>query len=423
MRPLTGAEIIAVGSELLTPTRIDTNSLAITERLNALGIEVRAKAVVGDRRADLAAIVRGAMGRADLVVLCGGLGPTDDDLTREAVADVLGRPLLEDTAITDAIRARFARRNLTMPEINRRQAMVPEGGVVLANPNGTAPGLWIEHGEQVVVLLPGPPRELVPMIDGEVRDRLSRRVSGEGLYTRMVRVFGRSESHTEEAVRPFYEPWAAARPAIEVTILAARGAIDLHLTARAPSEVEAARVLDPAVRQAVAALGDDVYSDAGEPIETVIGDLLRARGWRVAAAESCTGGLLLARLTDIPGSSDYVEAGIVSYSNQAKIDLLGVDAGLIAAHGAVSEPVALAMAEGIRARTGAEAGLGITGIAGPGGGTDTKPVGTVAFGVVTPEGSVVRTRRMLGGRDLIRAMAAHAAMDMLRRLMTGRPVP
>jgi nicotinamide-nucleotide amidase len=423
MRTLASAEIIAVGSELLTPTRIDTNSLAITERLNALGIEVRAKAVVGDRRADLAAIVRGALGRADLVMLCGGLGPTDDDLTREVVADVLGRPLHEDVAITAAIRARFARRNLLMPEINRRQAMVPEGGEVLANPNGTAPGLWIEHGDQVVVLLPGPPRELVPMIDGDVRDRLARRVSGEGLFTRVVRVFGRSESHTEEAVRPFYGAWAAARPAIEVTILAARGAIDLHLTARAATEGEAAAVLDPAVRQAVEALGDDVYSDSGEAIEVVLGGLLRARGWRLSAAESCTGGLLLARLTDIPGSSDYVEAGIVSYSNQAKVDLLAVDAALIEAHGAVSEPVALAMAEGIRARTGAEVGLGITGIAGPGGGTDAKPVGTVAFGVVTPEGHVVRTRRMLGGRDLIRAMAAHAAMDMLRRMMTGRPVP
>ena len=173
MRPLGTAEIVAVGSELLTPTRIDTNSLAITERLNGLGIEVRAKAIVGDRRGEIAAILRGALARADLVVMCGGLGPTDDDLTRDVAADVLGRPLREDAAIADAIRARFARRKLTMPEINRRQAMVPEGGVVIANVNGTAPGLWIEHGEQVIVLLPGPPRELLPMLDGEVRDRLA----------------------------------------------------------------------------------------------------------------------------------------------------------------------------------------------------------------------------------------------------------
>jgi nicotinamide-nucleotide amidase len=256
-----------------------------------------------------------------------------------------------------------------------------------------------------------------------VRHRLSDRVSGEGLFTRAVRVFGRSESHTEEAVRPFYAPWAQGSPAIEVTILAARGAIDLHLSARARTEAEAASVLDPAVRQAVAALGDDVYSETGRAIEEVTGDLLRARHWYLAAAESCTGGLLLSRLTDIPGSSAYVACGVVSYSNQSKIDLLGVDPALLASHGAVSEPVAEAMASGIRARSGAEVGVAITGIAGPDGGTEAKPVGTVVIAIDTPEGRVVRTRRMLGGRDLVRAMAAHAALDMLRRLLTGRQVP
>jgi nicotinamide-nucleotide amidase len=423
MRPLATAEIVAVGSELLTPTRIDTNSLAITERLNVLGIEVRAKAIVGDRRGEIAAILRGALSRADLVVLCGGLGPTDDDLTRDVAAEVLGRPLHEDPSIADAIRARFARRKLTMPEINRRQAMVPEGGVAIANVNGTAPGLWIEHGEQVVVLLPGPPRELLPMLDGDVRERLAGRVSGSGLYTRVVRVFGRSESHTEEAVRPFYEAWALGTPSIEVTILAARGAIDLHLTARARTEAEAAVVLDPAVREAVAALGDDVYSDVGHSIEEVVGDLLRARAWQLSAAESCTGGLLMARLTELAGASDYLAGGVVSYSNRSKVDLLGVDTRLIESHGAVSEPVATAMAAGIRARSGAEVGIGITGIAGPGGGSVAKPVGTVCLAVETPEQSVVRTRSMPGGRDLVRAIASHAALDMLRRMMRGLVVP
>ncbi|MBK5298042.1 MAG: competence/damage-inducible protein A [Vicinamibacteria bacterium] len=423
MRALWSAEIIAVGSELLTPTRIDTNSLAITDTLNRLGIDVRAKAIVGDRRGDLAAVFRGALARADLVVLCGGLGPTDDDLTRDVVADVLERPLHEDAAITETIRARFARRNLTMPDLNRRQAMVPDGGSVLANVNGTAPGLWIEHADQVVMLLPGPPRELGPMLEGDVRQRLLTRVSGEGLFTRVVRIFGRSESHTEEAVRPFYAPWAAGSPAIEVTILAARGAIDLHLTVRARDQAFASAVLDPAVRQAAAALGDDVYSDTGRAIEQVTGDLLRERGWHLAAAESCTGGLLLSRLTDVPGSSDYVACGIVSYSNQSKVELLGVDPALIDAHGAVSEPVAQAMAAGIRARGGADVGIAITGIAGPGGGTETKPVGTVAIALDTPAGALVRTRRMPGGRDLIREMAVHAALDTLRRLLTGRQVP
>ena len=416
-------EIVAVGSELLTPTRQDTNSLAITATLNALGIDVRAKAIVGDRRDDLSTIVRGALARADLLVLCGGLGPTDDDLTRDVVAEVLDRPLAEDQAITDGIRARFARRNLTMPEINRRQAMVPKGAVVLANPNGTAPGLWIEHGAQVVVLLPGPPRELLPILEGDVRTRLSARAPGEGLFTRTVRVFGRSESHTEEAVRPFYAAWASATPSIEVTILAARGAIDLHLTARASSEEGARAVLDPAIAKAVGAIGDDVYSQTSDAIEVVVGRLLRERTWRVAAAESCTGGMMLARLTDIPGSSDYVACGVVCYSNQSKVDLVGVAPSLIEAHGAVSEPVAQAMASGIRARSGAEVGIAITGIAGPGGGTPAKPVGTVVIAVETPDSAIVRTRLYFGGRDLIRAMSSHAALDILRRMLTGRQVP
>ena len=420
---LRTAEIVAVGSELLTPTRQDTNSLAITATLNALGIEVRAKAIVGDRRDDLSAIVRGALARADVLVLCGGLGPTDDDLTRDVVAEVLDRPLVEDAAITEAIRARFARRSLTMPEINRRQAMVPRGAAVLANINGTAPGLWIDHGAQVVVLLPGPPRELMPMLEGEVRERLAGRAPGEGLYTRTVRVFGRSESHTEEAVRPFYGPWAAGSPPIEVTILAARGAIDLHLTARAQTAEAAAVALDPAVAQAATALGDDVYSLTNDPIEIVVGRLLGERRWRVSAAESCTGGMLMARLTDIPGSSEYVESGVVCYSNPSKVDFVGVAPALIEAHGAVSEPVAQAMAAGIRARSGAEVGIAITGIAGPGGGTPAKPVGTVAIAVETPVNAAVRTRLYFGGRDLIRAMSTHGALDILRRLLTGRQVP
>jgi nicotinamide-nucleotide amidase len=319
--------------------------------------------------------------------------------------------------------ARFARRGMAMPDINRRQAMVPAGAVVLPNMHGTAPGLWIEHGGRIVVLLPGPPREMVPMFDAYVQPRLAPRTSGARLFTRVIRVFGRSESHAEEAVRPCYARWAAGTPPIEVTILAARGAIDLHLSAVAHAPAIAAAVLDPAAAEAAAAFGDDVYSQSDDTIEQVVGEMLRARGWRIAAAESCTGGMLLARLTDVPGSSAYVDSGIVCYSNEAKVSLVGVDAALIAAHGAVSEPVAVAMAAGIRQRTGAQVGIGITGIAGPGGGTPTKPVGTVCLAVETPGASAVRTRWSVGGRDLIRVIATHAALDMLRRLMTGRPVP
>jgi nicotinamide-nucleotide amidase len=424
MRPLRSAEVIAVGSELLTPSRLDTNSLFLADRLRAIGILLRAKAVVGDRAEDLDAVLRAALGRSDLVVLTGGLGPTDDDLTRPVVAAALKRPLSEDSTNSDALRERFARRAMTMPEINRRQAMVPEGATVLPNAQGTAPGLYLEAGEQVVVLLPGPPRELEPMFDAVVRDHLRARTDGTRVYTRIVRVFGRSESHTEEAVRPFYAPWAAMSLPIEVTILAARGAIDLHLTVNAPSQPAAADVLTPAVRQVVEAIGDDVYSDDGEPIEQVLARQLKARGWRIGLAESCTGGLIAKRLTDFSGSSAYVEGAIVSYSNAMKTQLLDVPEALIAAHGAVSEPVAEAMAEGIRARSAAEVGVAVTGIAGPDGGTADKPVGTVMFAVVTPEGRVVRTRRYLNfGRDLVRDVASHAALDMARRLIDGLRVP
>jgi nicotinamide-nucleotide amidase len=423
MRPIATAEIIAVGSELLTASRLDTNSLAITERLRALGIVLRAKAVVGDRATDLAPVLRGAVDRADLVILTGGLGPTDDDVTRDVVARELGLELVEDTTITNAIRERFARRGLTMPEINRRQAMVPRGATVVPNANGTAPGLWVEAGERLVVLLPGPPRELIPMLDGPVTAALAQRTAGTAVYTRMVRVFGRSESHTEEAVRPLYAEWAQASPPIDVTILAARGAIDLLLSINAESSEAALDMLQIAAQRAAAILGDDVYSADGEPIELVVGRLLKDRGWRLAAAESCTGGLALKRLTDFAGSSEYVEGGVVSYSDAMKTAVLGVEPQAIEAEGAVSERVALQMASGVRRVTGAEVGVGITGIAGPGGGSEAKPVGTVMIAAELPDTRVVRTRRYGGGRDLIRDLASHAALDMVRRLITGRPVP
>jgi nicotinamide-nucleotide amidase len=422
MRPLRSAEIIAVGSELLTSFRSDTNSLEIAARLAALGIVLRAKAVVGDRPADLDAVFRGGLGRSDLVILTGGLGPTDDDVTRDVVAAALALPMEEVPSISAAIEARFRRRGLAMPAINRRQAMVPRGAAVLPNPHGTAPGLYLEAGDRVVVLLPGPPRELLPMLDGPVRERLAGRTEGKRLFTRVIRVFGRTESHTEEAVRPFYAGWARQPLPIEVTILAARGAIDLHLTLSAADPARAEEALASATAQATTVLGDDVYSDRGEAIEVVVGTLLRERGWRIAVAESCTGGLVLKRLTDVPGSSDYVECGVVSYSNASKTALLDVPAETIIEHGAVSEAVAGAMAAGVRRRAGVEVGVAITGIAGPDGGTEAKPVGTVFLAVETPDLTFVRRRQYAGGRDLVRDIASHAALDVTRRVLTGRPV-
>ena len=417
--PIVSAAIIAVGSELLTPAKIDTNSLFITEQLNILGIDVKAKAVVGDERAQLEHVFRSFLARADLVVFCGGLGPTDDDLTREAVASVLDRPLAEDEAMTAHLRARFASRNLPMPmpESNRRQAMVPLGGRVIPNPKGSAPGLWIDHDDRLVLLLPGPPRELRPMLSELREGPLKARSAGVSLLRRVVRVAGRIESHVDEAMHPLYQEWERATPPIAATILAVLGSIELHISTRAASREAAAIALESAVAQTVAILGADVYSTDGRLLEAVVGDLLVERGLRIGVAESCTGGLIASRLTDISGSSRYVDQAVVVYSNEAKTELLGVPPDLLREHGAVSEPAALAMAQGIKARARAGIGVGVTGIAGPTGGTQEKPVGTVVVSAVTDAESRVRTFRFFGEREQVKFQASQSALDMVRRML------
>lgn len=416
---LTRAAIVAVGSELLTPSKIDTNSLYITEQLNRLGIEVMVKLVVGDLREELTEAVRGLLARVDVVILSGGLGPTDDDVTREAVSAALGRPLAEDEAITARLRERFKARGFTMPmpETNRRQAMVPAGAMVIENRNGSAPGLWIDHGGKIVLLLPGPPRELRPMlaelVDGPLRDR----ASGEPLVRRIVRITGRIESDVDQLLQPIYREWSVASPAVAATILAAPGAIELHLSTHAPAQDVVDRALEAAVQRVVDTIGADVFSIDGRKLEQVVGDLLVAKGMRIAAAESCTGGLITSRLTDVPGSSRYVDQSVVTYSNDAKIELLGVPTELLKLHGAVSEPVGVAMAEGIRARARVDVAVGVTGIAGPTGGTPEKPVGTVVVAAVTASERRCRTFRFFGDRELVKFQASQAALDMVRRLL------
>ena len=417
---LSRAAILAVGSELLTPLRIDTNSLHITEQLNALGIDVVFKAVTGDNREELAHAVRATIARVDLLVVCGGLGPTDDDVTRDAVADVLGLPMSEDPAITERIRQRFASRGWTMPEINRRQAMVPRGAAVLPNPNGTAPGLWIEHERGLVVLLPGPPRELKPMLAQLVEGRFRDCGGTMTLRRRIIRITGRTESHTDEALQPLYTEWSRAAVPISATILAALGQIELHLSACCDDAGRLDASLDRAVAQVQEVLGLDAYSVDGRALEAVVGDLLATRGLRVAVAESCTGGLITSRLTDIPGSSRYIDRSVVTYSNSSKTEMLGVPETLLAAHGAVSEPVAQAMADGIRDTAGVEVGVAVTGIAGPGGGTAEKPVGMVCIAAVTPGARRVRTARFVGDREQVKFQASQGALDMVRRMLVER---
>lgn len=409
--------IIAVGSEMLTPFRVDTNSLFVTERLNAIGFDVRLKTIVGDDVDELAQAIESALQWADAIVTIGGLGPTDDDITRAAVARVFDLPFEVHEHIVERIRERFARRGLTMPEINRRQAMAPRGATLLENVNGTAPGLWIEHGRTALVLLPGPPREMAPMFDLVVRERLASRGGGGGLFRRVLKITGRTESDVDAHAQPIYAKWTNQPVPISTTILAVFGQIELHLTAHAGSRAEAAAALDRAIDELGRELGPAVYSADGRQLEAVVGNLLRQKQLTVAVAESCTGGLLASRLTDVPGSSDYMDRGVVCYSNRAKVDLAGVAELLLAEHGAVSEPVARAMAEGIRARAGTDVGIGVTGIAGPGGGTPQKPVGTVAVAVVVGRNVQIRTFQFVGGREQVKFQAAQAAMNMLRLML------
>ena len=419
-RPIRKAAIIAVGRELLTPFRSDTNSLAITGRLNEIGIEVALKQIVGDDPEDLAASFTGALERADLVVVTGGLGPTSDDVTRPTIARALGLPLEESGEVLERIRQRFAGRGLVMPEINRSQALVPRGATALANANGTAPGLWIEVGPRRVLLLPGPPREMQPMLEGVVREHLAPVSGNMRLYRRVLKIAGRPESYVETLAQPVYSRWLEADPPISTSILAVPGQIELHLEIRSDSAERARVALEQAVGELNSVLGPDVFADDGRSLEEVVGEMLRARGWRIALAESCTGGLTSSRLTDVPGSSDYMDRGAITYSNRAKVEWLGVPERLIRDRGAVSEEVASAMAVGVREAARVEVGVGITGIAGPAGGSEAKPVGTVVIAVAWAGGQSVRTFRFLGERAQVRLQSSQAALDMVRRRLLER---
>lgn len=405
------AEIIAVGSELLTPQYTDTNSLFLTDKLNALGILVRFKTIVGDSTEDLGAVFRTALTRSSPIILTGGLGPTEDDLTRNVVAEVLQRPLHEVVEVRQQIENRYARLSRPMPEINLRQAQVPEGAEWLENRNGTAPGLWIQHQNTIVILLPGPPRELEPLFDEACVPRLAKLTTGSRIRTRVYKAVGLPESEVDQMIAPLYRPFTNPT----TTILASLGSIEIHLRARGATDAEAETRLAELGDKIELALGDHIYSTKGESLEEVVGMYLVMRQRTLAVAESCTGGLLAERITRISGSSTYFLGGAVCYTNEMKTRWAGVPAELIEAHGAVSQPVAQALAEGVRARAGASIGLGITGIAGPTGGTPEKPVGLVFIGIADERGTQVREFRFPGDRNRVRFWATQMALEMVRR--------
>ncbi len=414
----SGAEIIAVGTELLSPFFRDTDSLFLTERLEDLGIGVAFRTIVGDDRGDLRDCLKTAVKRSRLVIVTGGLGPTEDDRTREAAAEVLGRELVFDAGVQESIRRRFRARHWgRMPASNRKQCFVIDGAEILANANGTAPGLWIKKGSRILVLLPGPPHELEPMFEGGVAPRLAALGSGFTMR-RVLRLTDLGESLLEDRLKSAYPKLPVG---VDITILAYPGDLQVRLTVRgegARDPVE--RSIDCAEKLILRRLGEFVYSRDEKGLEAVVGGLLASTGRTVACAESCTGGLISQRLTSVPGSSAYFLEGIVAYSNRAKVRRLGVPQGAIDENGAVSAPVAEAMARGVRTRAGADFGLAVTGIAGPGGGAEAKPVGLV-YTAVAWKGGVSSGRNMFGGtREIVRVQAAQKALDMLRRrLLSG----
>jgi nicotinamide-nucleotide amidase len=406
------AEIIAVGSELLTPYRLDTNSLFLTAELNSLGVRVVHKAVVGDDPDQMRTSFGHALERADIIVSSGGLGPTDDDRTRATVAELLGRKLVVHEETLRKIEERFRRYGRAMPEINRRQALIVEGSTAMPNPRGTAPGLWIEARGHILILLPGVPHEIRALFESEVKPRIARLGIKERLYTRELRIMGLFESDVEQRVSPLY----AQYPDTDTTILAAANGIQLHPSIWSDDPVKAEARLDELVNRMALALGENLISARGESLESVVARSLIENHATISVAESCTGGLLAERLTNLAGSSAYFMGGVVCYSNEMKTSLVGVPRDLIETNGAVSPEVALALADGIRKRAGTTVGLGVTGIAGPGGGTPEKPVGLVYIGIADAGGPCEKVFRFPpSDRERIRQLAAQSALDMVRR--------
>jgi nicotinamide-nucleotide amidase len=405
------SEFIAVGTELLSSVFLETNSLFLAEKLEELGLRLSFKTVVSDELKDIKEALTVAKRRSQLIFISGGLGPTEDDRTREGVAKVLKKRLIFRPDILEKIKKRFESRGLTMPLSNRRQAYVIEGAEVLDNPNGTAPGLWLETKNYTIVLLPGPPAELQPMMENLVGTRLGE-LKRKQIIRAIIKIAGAGESWIEDQIKPVY---TLLSKNLELTILASPGDVQIRLSMLAKdNEEKKLEVFERIKSKIIGILGEKVYSISGELLEEVVGRKLVERKKTLACAESCSGGLLTHRITNIPGSSNYFLEGLVTYSNQAKIRELGVSEKLIREKGAVSQEVAEAMAEGVRKKTGADFALSTTGIAGPGGGMLSKPVGLVYVGLAWSGGTLVERNLFKGTRDQIKFQATQKALDMLR---------
>jgi nicotinamide-nucleotide amidase len=405
------AEIIAIGSELLTPTKTDTNSLWLTEKLNEIGIEVKLKTIVGDDKLRLEETIRDAFKRSDIILSTGGLGPTEDDITRTVSAQAIGRNLVYLEELEQDLRERFKRWSREMPEINKRQAFIIEGAEVLPNPNGSAVGMLVETEQKIFGILPGPPRENQPMFTNFILPKLRQKAGGIFVKRRFLRVSGMGESAVDEALAPIYKSYEK----VETSILFNKSEIELHLSAQRSSEIEAEAILDELANKIVEKLGLAVFAMNGETMEEVVGNLLKKLGKTLSIAESCTGGLIGQRITEVSGSSEYFKEGAITYANEAKVRVLSVPEKLIEKHGAVSAEVAESMAQGMRESAKTDFAISATGIAGPTGGTDEKPVGLVFIGYADDSQSKSFKIILPGDRYLIRWRASQAALDYLRR--------
>ena len=412
------AEIIAVGSEMLTPHRQDTNSLYLTQGVNDLGVSVAFKTIVGDNRQHLTDAIRIALTRADILLLSGGLGPTEDDLTRECTAEALGVELYRDPETMTALYKRFAERRMAMPSNNEKQAEVIDGATLLPNKNGSAPGQYLEtvvdSHRKIVVLLPGPPKELKPLFDDAVRPRLAASLPPRAIAKRLLRMALIPESTVDARTAPIYQLF----PDVETTILAGSGEIQLHFFCTKPTLEEAQSRVDEVTELVEQEMGDDIFSSHGESLEEIVILMLGLHNLTLSVAESCTGGLLSERLTAIPNASRNFSGGAIVYASEQKTNLCNVPAELIQKHGAVSEEVARALAEGIRSATDTSLGLSITGIAGPAiteGPDSNKPVGLVYIGLADGEDTQVKQLQIPGDRDRVRLWASQHALELLRR--------
>jgi nicotinamide-nucleotide amidase len=401
---------------LLTPERSDTNSLWFTEKLNEIGVEVKLKTIVGDDEARLEETIRDAMNRSDIVITTGGLGPTEDDVTRPVAARAIGRELVYHTDIEEHLRERFRGWGREMPEINKRQAYAIEGAEILPNPNGSACGMLVETDGKVLAIFPGPPRENQPMFTDHVLPKL-KKLSGEVVVRkRVLRVTGMGESAIDEAIAPIYREYKD----VQTSILFSKSEVEVHLSAKSTDEATALALLDELARNIADKLGIAVFATNGETMEQVIAKLLTDRGETVSTAESCTGGLIARRMTELGGSSKFFMEGTVTYSNEAKIRTLNVSQETLDKFGAVSSETAEEMARGMRLRANTDYAISVTGVAGPDGGSQEKPVGTVWFGLADREN--VKTIKFVfpGDRYLVRWRSSQAALDMLRRRLLER---